>query len=142
MLTPQEKDYIRYWEENRDKQKKVSRQFLVGIPIGLLFVIPIVVNFVSGWYKRATMEANTSDFSPGVLLVALLLIVSFTAIFSKKHQWDLREQRYLELLAKNPEEVSEKRPEEESEEKQQKESQKQPQKEDQKEPEKPGEIKM
>ena len=107
MLTPQEKNFVKYWEENREAQKKVFRQFLVGIPVGLLFVIPIIVNVASGWYKRAAMEANTSEFSPGTLLVALLLIVGFTAIFSKKHQWDLREQRYLELLAKCPENTSE-----------------------------------
>jgi hypothetical protein len=114
MLTSQEKDYIKYWEENRDKQKKVFRQFLVGIPVGLLFVIPIVVNLASGWYKRAAMEVNTPDFSPGVLLVALLLIVGFTAIFSKRHQWDLREQHYQELLAKSSREVAADQPEQRS----------------------------
>lgn len=33
-----------------------------------------------------------------VLLVALLLIVGFTAIFWQRHQWDQLEQRYQELL--------------------------------------------
>ena len=70
-----------YWEKNRDKQKRVVRQFLLGIPAGLLFVIPIVINFSSGWYKRAGMMTNTSDFNPGVLIVALLLITGFIAIF-------------------------------------------------------------
>jgi hypothetical protein len=49
------------------------------------------------------MERN-ADFNPGVLLVALLLIVGFVAIFSKKHQWDMREQQYRELLAKQEKE--------------------------------------
>ena len=101
MLTQQEKDLIRYWENNRLRRKKVVRQFLVGIPIGLLFVIPIVVNFTSGWYKRAMMEAGSQDFNPMVLLVALLLIVGFTAIFYQRHQWDQYEQRYRELLARD-----------------------------------------
>jgi hypothetical protein len=104
MLTQEEKDFLQYWEKNRDRQKKVFRQFLVGIPVGLLFVIPIVVNFTSGWYKRAEMEANTQDFNPLVLLIALLLIVGFTAIFYRQHKWDMYEQRYRELLAKRSEE--------------------------------------
>jgi hypothetical protein len=101
MLTQQEKDFIRYWAANRLRRKKVVTQFLVGIPIGLAFVIPIVINFVSGWYKRAQMEANSQDFNPVVLLIALLLIVGFTAVFYQRHQWDQYEQRYRELLARD-----------------------------------------
>ncbi|HTQ27974.1 MAG TPA: hypothetical protein VMI35_07595 [Puia sp.] len=100
MLTKEEMDFMTYWEQNRDRQKKIFRQFLLGIPIALLFIIPIAVNFASGWYKRAKMEANAPDFNPIVLLVALLLITGFVAIFSKRFQWDQREQRYRELEAK------------------------------------------
>jgi hypothetical protein len=100
MLTKQEQDFIRYWETNRLSRKKVVRQFLIGIPVGLAFVIPIVINFASGWYKRAEMEANSEDFNPMVLMVALLLIVGFTAIFYQRHKWDQYEQRYRELLAR------------------------------------------
>jgi hypothetical protein len=100
MLTKEEEAFIRYWAANRDRQKKLFRQLLVGIPIGLLFVIPIAINFSSGWDKRADMEANSPDFNPIVLLVALLLIVGFTAIFWQRHKWDQYEQRYRELLIK------------------------------------------
>ncbi|MBS1934304.1 MAG: hypothetical protein JST96_09925 [Bacteroidetes bacterium] len=105
MLTEDEERFILYWEQNRDRQKRTFRQLLVGIPIGLLFAVPIFVNFVSGWYKRADMESNTQEFNPAVLLVALLLIIGFIAIFSKKHQWDMREQHYRELLAKRSKNV-------------------------------------
>ena len=100
MLSKQEKDFIAYWERNRLRRKKTMRQFLLGIPAGLLIVVPIVINLMSGWDKRANMEANSQDFNPGVLLVALLLIVGFTAIFWQRHQWDQLEQRYRELLAR------------------------------------------
>ncbi len=100
MLTQREKDFVHYWEGNRLRRKKVFRQFLIGIPIGLLFVIPIVINFSSGWYRRAEMEANSADFNPMVLFVALLLIVGFTAIFYQRHKWDQYEQRYQELRAR------------------------------------------
>ncbi|HEV9035632.1 MAG TPA: UbiA family prenyltransferase [Puia sp.] len=100
MMTKEETDFIRYWEANRLKRKKLSRQLLVGIPAGLLITVPIVINLTSGWYKRATMEMNSSDFNPMVLIVALLIIVAFSAIFWQRHQWDQYEQRYLELLIK------------------------------------------
>ena len=92
--------FISYWEKNRLRRKKTMRQFLLGIPAGLLIVVPIVINFSSGWYRRANMEANSEDFNPMVLFVALLLIVGFTAIFWQKHQWDQLEQLYRELLAR------------------------------------------
>ena len=100
MLTEQEEAFITYWAANREKQKRTFRQFLLGIPLALLFVVPITLNFFSGWYKRATMMRNTQDFNPGVLLLALILIVVFIAIFSRKFRWEQNEQRYTELLAK------------------------------------------
>jgi hypothetical protein len=33
-------------------------------------------------------------------VIAALLIVVFTAVFSARHKWDMDEQRYRELLAK------------------------------------------
>ena len=46
------------------------------------------------------MEANSPDFNPMVLFVALLLIVGFTAIFYQRHKWDQYEQHYQELKAR------------------------------------------
>ena len=45
------------------------------------------------------MIANTQT-SPVVLIVAVLVIAAFFAIFNKKHRWDMNEQRYNELLVK------------------------------------------
>jgi sterol desaturase/sphingolipid hydroxylase (fatty acid hydroxylase superfamily) len=104
MLTQQEEAFIRYWEENRSRQKKVFRQFLVGIPVGLAFAIPIVINFASGWDVQAAASAASSAASEKslmmVLMVALLLIVGFIAIFYQKYKWDQYEQRYRELQSK------------------------------------------
>ena len=100
MLSEEEEAFIKYWKANRDKQKRTFRQFLLGIPLALLFVIPIVLNFFSGWYKKAAMISSTAEFNPGILLLALILIVVFIAIFSRKFKWEQYEQRYIELLAK------------------------------------------
>jgi membrane protein YdbS with pleckstrin-like domain len=106
MLTQEEENFIKYWKANREKQKKTLRQFFLGIPVALLFVIPIGINFFSGWYKRAKMMSNTPDFNPAVLLLAMVLIVVFIAIFSRKFKWEQHEQRYIELLAKKGKEAN------------------------------------
>ncbi|HEY4109505.1 hypothetical protein [Puia sp.] len=100
MLSKEETAFIDYWEKNRLRRKKTVRQFLLGVPLGLLFAVPILLSLTSGWYKRANMEANSPDFNPRVLFVALLLIVGFTSIFWQRHKWDQYEQRYQELLAR------------------------------------------
>jgi len=103
-MTEDENKFLAWWEINRDKQKKLVRQWFVGLPIGLIFVIPIIINLSSGWYKRAEMEANSQQTSPIVLLVAMIVIISFLAVFYKRHQWDMDDQRYKELKAKEKQE--------------------------------------
>ncbi len=93
---------MEYWRQNRSREKKVFRQLLVGLPLGLVFAVPIIINFSSGWNKRATMWASghAEDNTPVVLGVAALIILVFVAIFSKRHRWEMNEQSYLELEAK------------------------------------------
>ncbi len=101
-LTEREEKFLAYWKENRQREKKLTRQLLFGLPLGLVFVIPILLNFFSGWYKRANMWArgHEEDSTGGVLLVAGLIIIVFIAIFSKRHRWEQNEQTYRELEAR------------------------------------------
>ncbi|MFT3747445.1 MAG: hypothetical protein QM768_03985 [Agriterribacter sp.] len=95
-MTDEEKDFMIFWEANREKEKKTWRQLLIGLPLGMIFTLPILLNLFSGWDKRATMVAN-AQLNPVILIIAVLLIASFFAIFNKKHRWDMNEQRYKEL---------------------------------------------
>ena len=61
MLTPDEEKFIEYWEANRLSRKKVLRQLYVGLPFAALLMIAIVVNFLSGWYKRADMVIRSNS---------------------------------------------------------------------------------
>jgi uncharacterized membrane protein YbhN (UPF0104 family) len=99
MLTEQEKGFIEYWEKNRIVKKRIFRQLALGMPLGVLMVVAIFVNFFSGWYKRADMTLHSEQSSLIlVLLVAALLIVAFVVVFSVRHNWDMNEQHYKELL--------------------------------------------
>jgi mannose/fructose/N-acetylgalactosamine-specific phosphotransferase system component IIC len=100
-LTEDEQKFMEYWERERDRQKRTFYQLWVGLPIGLLFAIPILINFVLGrfWYKRADAVGN-AQFNPMVLVIAVLGIAVFMAIFQKKFKWDQQEQQYQEFKAK------------------------------------------
>jgi len=101
MLTEEEQKFLIYWEDNRLKEKKKLKQLLLGLPIGLLFTLPVLLLLFSGryWYRKADMIANTK-LNPVVLLIAIVIIVIFVAIFYKQHDWEMKEQQYLELKAK------------------------------------------
>jgi membrane protein YdbS with pleckstrin-like domain len=101
MLTKEETSFIEYWEQNRLRKKQVWRQLSVGLPLAVLLVIAIFVNFFSGWYKRADMTLRREESSLVlVLLGAVLLIVVFVVVFSARHKWDMNEQRYKELQSR------------------------------------------
>src|SRR5258706_9600887 len=107
MLTDEEKRFIGYWEANRNRRKRFFKQLAIGLPAGVLLVIAIFISSLSGWHKQAETEIRSQSQSQPhyssiilVLVIAALLIVVFTAVFSARYRWDMNEQRYRELLAK------------------------------------------
>lgn len=100
-ITEDEKKFLTYWEQNRSKQKKLLNQLMFGLPVGILFSVPLLINFFVGkfWYKRAD-AVGVSQFSPSVLVVAVLLISVFVALFNRRFRWEKLEQQYLEIKAK------------------------------------------
>jgi hypothetical protein len=67
------------------------------------FIIPILIMVLSGWDRQVSSPYEDKSLMM-VLMVALLLIVGFTAIFYQKYKWDQYEQRYRELVGKRGEE--------------------------------------
>lgn len=99
MLTEQEEKFLIYWEKNKELERSIFKQISLGLPIGLVIGIGILLNFMSGWYTRATMVAN-SQSTPLVLIFAIVIIAFFCSIFYKRHQWEMNDQRYQELKIK------------------------------------------
>jgi hypothetical protein len=97
MLTKEEESFIKYWEANREKQKKITSHLMIGLPTGLVLGLPILLNVFLDWNVQIKFmtrgQLNT-------ILIAVLIIVSFITVFSVKHKWDLRETHYNELLHK------------------------------------------
>jgi hypothetical protein len=97
MLTSDEKAFIEYWEANRGRQKKIRNQWIIGLPAGIMIGMPILLSLFSRWNNQVQFMRRDQFY---VLLIAVGLIISFIAIFTIRHKWDLREQHYRELLEK------------------------------------------
>ena len=96
--TDDELKFMAYWEQNRLKEKRLITQLTYGLPIGVIFAVPILVNFLLGrfWYKRAD-AVGLSQFSPTVLIIAVGLISIFVAVLNRKFRWEKLENQYLSL---------------------------------------------
>lgn len=101
MLEERERAFVEYWTEHRERESKLFYQLMTGLPVGLLFAVPIIILLFTGrfWYKRADMVAN-SELSVGLLSTAILAIAVFVAVLYKRHQWEMKEQQYLDIRAR------------------------------------------
>ena len=98
MLTEQEKLFIDYWETNRDKQKKLFYGLAVGLPLGLVFALPILLTVIfHEWYKSMIFISGSQIT---VILIAVFGIAVFFALFRMKFKWEENEQLYKELKFK------------------------------------------
>ena len=100
MLTQEEEKFLAYWQEQRLQKKQFLRKFSIGLPLGVLFAAALLINLLSGWYKKAMMVLNSDSSIIIVILIAMLAIVVFITIFSAHHRWDRNETMYQELLKK------------------------------------------
>ncbi|HYC40106.1 MAG TPA: hypothetical protein VEB63_06405 [Chitinophagaceae bacterium] len=98
MLTEEERSFLRYWEHNRARKKRMWWQLAAGMPLAVALITAILINVFSGWFRGATAALQMRPSLLLTVLGATLLIVVFIVVFSAKHRWDQNEQRYRELL--------------------------------------------
>lgn len=91
--------FAAYWQENSSKEKSGSRAFMFGLSSGFAIGVAVLIVLYSGWYTRATMEAN-SKLSAVVLFLAILIISVFIALMYRRFKWEMQEQRFLEIVAR------------------------------------------
>ncbi len=98
MLSAEEKEFMQWWEQNRSKEKRLLSQLTVGLPLGLAFGFPILLSVMfRGWYKNMPYVSGSQLT---IILIAVLLVVVFYAIFKMRFKWEMNEQRYHELKQK------------------------------------------
>jgi hypothetical protein len=98
MLSAEEKQFMEWWELNRSKEKRLLSQLTIGLPLGLAFGFPILLSVMfRGWYKNMPYVSGSQLT---IILIAVLLVVVFYAIFKMRFKWEMNEQRYNELQQK------------------------------------------
>ncbi|HET9056796.1 MAG TPA: hypothetical protein VFN30_08115 [Chitinophagaceae bacterium] len=97
MLTKEEKEFILYWETHSAKTNNWKVHLKSGAWWGLLFALPILLNYLSGWFTNIRLRLpGTITF----ILLAVAGIAFFFAVFSQRFRWEYNERRYKELKAK------------------------------------------
>lgn len=104
MLTKEDENFIKYWEDQRQRKKQFLRKISFGLPLGVFMVLAVFISMLSGWYQKADMVLHEYSSLIIVVLVAGLAIIFFITYFSAQHKWDMNEQHYQELLQKQKQE--------------------------------------
>ena len=98
MLTKDEMLFLEYWEKSRNKEKQFLRQLAAGLPIGLVFALPVLVAVLfHGWYKNMIY---ISDSQLIVIIIGVFCVAIFFSIFRGRFKWEQNEQLYKELKFK------------------------------------------
>lgn len=98
MKNREETEFIKWWEANRTKEKRWIRQLTVGLPVGIVFGLPILLSVVlRGWYKRMPY---VSGGQLTLIMMACLAIAVFYAVVRMHVKWEEKEQRYHEIMKK------------------------------------------
>ena len=98
MLTKDEILFLEYWEKRREKEKQFFRQLVTGLPMGLVFALPVLLVVIfHGWYKNMIY---ISDSQIIVIIIGVLCVAIFFSIFRGKSKWESNEQLYKELKFK------------------------------------------
>jgi membrane protein YdbS with pleckstrin-like domain len=100
-LNQEEKDFMDYWSQHRDHEAKFSTRLMKGLPTGLRFALVIalftIAARVTGLHKQMTFITTGAMI---MILLAVLGIVLFYAVFTRTHRWDMNEQQYQSLKAR------------------------------------------
>jgi uncharacterized BrkB/YihY/UPF0761 family membrane protein len=103
MLSEKEKQFITYWESVRDKQNTVSGKIMNGLPMAIIFSLPILLIifviyfFFPDWYTKIS---NTSTGSFVTVVIAVIGCILFFSYFRMHYKWEMNEQAYQELKIK------------------------------------------
>jgi hypothetical protein len=98
MVTDHEQLFLNYWDANRDKQKKLFYRLTIGLPLGLVFAFPVLLSVIfHDWYKRMIFISSSQVT---LILITVLGIAVFFALFRMNFKWEENEQRYKELKFK------------------------------------------
>ena len=103
MLTEKEIEFLRHWEAVRENESTFTSKLARGLPMASLFGIPIIFSvafvyfFSPEWFTKISQAAAGST---GVILVAVIIFILFFSYFRMHFKWEMNEQLYSELKAR------------------------------------------
>ena len=103
MLSEKEKDFIIYWEKEKDSRNTFSAKLMQGLPMAALFCVPIllfiaaVYLFFPEWYTRVSSRLPGSITT---IVIAVIICILFFSYFRMQFKWESNEQLYRELKQK------------------------------------------
>lgn len=103
MLTENEKQFLIRWEQVREKEGTVQAKLINGMPMAMLFGLPIllcigaVYFFSPDWYAKISNKLSGSLVT---IVIAVFICILFYAYFRMHYKWEMNEQLYHELKSK------------------------------------------
>ena len=103
MLSARETAFIEYWKSVRESEATFSRKLLGGLPLAMVFGMPIIISvlvvylYFPDWYAKLS---GTSHGSFVAILLAVFVVILFFSYFRMQFKWEMNEQLYRELLAR------------------------------------------
>ncbi len=103
MLSEKEKDFIIYWEKEKEGRSTFSAKLIQGLPMAALFSVPIllfitaVYLFFPEWYTRISSRLPGSITT---IVIAVIICILFFSYFRMQYKWEMNEQLYRELKQK------------------------------------------
>lgn len=101
MITQKESAFITHWEQVREAESRFSRKLLSGLPMALLFSLPILLSIGGVRLFMGEFDMRISKALQGstivVVLIAVLCIAFFFAYFRMHLRWEQNEQLYQSL---------------------------------------------
>ena len=103
MLSEKEHEFLEYWEQNREAQGEFMSKLLRGLPMAILFGLPILLSVLAVYLFSPEWYTKISKTSPGTfitVIIAMCLVILFYAFFRMQYKWEMNEQLYSELKSK------------------------------------------
>ena len=107
MLSEKELAFVSYWESNRAALSSFKSKILKGMPMALLFGLPIILFILMVyiwfpvWYTKISATTSGSFIT---VVIAVCIAIIFFSYFRMHFKWEMNEQLYRELKYKQKKE--------------------------------------
>jgi predicted tellurium resistance membrane protein TerC len=103
MLTDKEEAFITHWEQVRLREGGLLRKLLSGLPMALMFALPVLLLVIAVKLFLPEYETRISKVPASAyvfVVLGVLLIALFYAYFRMHHRWEENEDLYKLLKHK------------------------------------------